>query len=227
MIKKSLQMYNECKNYFEHQIFNSYTKPEANKDSNKVLILLPGFITNEKPLKSIIVLAQKMNFNVISLQDILNDNKNFGFLWRKGFNMGWNYDVLKTIDLYIEDLNSQNKEVSVVGWSLGGFYARMLTQEVKHVINISSPVYEGIESNCSISWLYQLITGKNIKELDIVMMLSKTLNKHEIINYSALEDGLLTPSICINTESVNIKDSHINILHNAELLDGLHGVLSN
>lgn len=214
-------MFVEGMDYFRQQILNGYKleHKDENEESSNVLIIIPGFMTNEKPFESIIEIAKEKGYKIITLKDILSEKKKNMF-WKRGYNIGWSENVLELINTKIKKIKGEGKKITLMGWSLGGYYTRMIDEKVYKIINITSPTKSTINENCTIGWLYKIITKRKIVELDSVLKKSKEKsNINNIVNYVALKDGLLNPEICMVEDSKYICAHHINILKNRFFLD--------
>ena len=66
----------------------------------------------------------------------------------------------------LADLHAQTgRKVSVIGWSLGGVYARELAREspdkVRQVMTLGSPLYGDPDTSSNASGIYKLVSGRN------------------------------------------------------------------
>ncbi len=88
--------------------------------------------------------------------------------WEQGLNLGARPGVLEACVARVRQLRAEHgRRVSLVGWSLGGVYAReiakMLPEEVRVVVTLGAPFSGGPEATNA--WrLYQLISGD--REID-------------------------------------------------------------
>lgn len=86
--------------------------------------------------------------------------------WQQGSNFGPRAGVLNSIRRLIEESNQvSGRKVSLVGWSLGGIYARELAKElpeqVRCVITLGTPFAGGPRSTNA--WrLYEAVSGRDI-----------------------------------------------------------------
>ena len=84
--------------------------------------------------------------------------------WRQGFNLGPREGVLEACVERIRTLQRESgRKVSLVGWSLGGVFARelskVLPQAVRQVITLGSPVGAGGDASNARS-IYEFVSGK-------------------------------------------------------------------
>ncbi|MFO1194253.1 MAG: alpha/beta hydrolase [Rhodoferax sp.] len=87
--------------------------------------------------------------------------------WDQGFNFGPRAGVLKTARWQVETLAERTgRRVSLIGWSLGGIYARELAKElpdlVRGVITLGTP-FAGSHKSTNAWRLYELTSGRDIE----------------------------------------------------------------
>jgi pimeloyl-ACP methyl ester carboxylesterase len=86
--------------------------------------------------------------------------------WNQGFNFGPRAGVLQTAKQQIIDTcRVTGAKVSLVGWSLGGIYARELAKELPHcvrgVVTLGTP-FSGSHQSTNAWRLYELTSGRDI-----------------------------------------------------------------
>ncbi|MDO8447534.1 MAG: alpha/beta fold hydrolase [Rhodoferax sp.] len=86
--------------------------------------------------------------------------------WNQGFNFGPRAGVLQAArQQVIDTFQMTGNKVSLVGWSLGGIYARELAKElpncVRGVVTMGTP-FAGLQQSTNASRLYELTSGRNI-----------------------------------------------------------------
>lgn len=86
--------------------------------------------------------------------------------WNQGFNFGPRAGVLQAAKQQVIDTcQVTGKKVSLIGWSLGGIYARELAKElpdcVRGVITMGTP-FAGSQHSTNAWRLYELTSGRNI-----------------------------------------------------------------
>ncbi len=87
--------------------------------------------------------------------------------WSQGFNFGPRAGVLETAKRDLRQaFESSGRKVSLIGWSLGGVYARELAKElpamVRDVITLGSP-FAGPPKSTNAWRVYELTSGRNIE----------------------------------------------------------------
>lgn len=90
--------------------------------------------------------------------------------WKQGRNLGLRDGVQDAMSDLLQEMNDTNgRKVSLVGWSLGGLYARqlakMMPERVRSVITLGSPFAAGPKATNA--WrVYELASGRRADEED-------------------------------------------------------------
>jgi pimeloyl-ACP methyl ester carboxylesterase len=87
--------------------------------------------------------------------------------WNQGYNFGPRAGVLQTAkQQLIDTFQATGKKVSLIGWSLGGIYARELAKQlpdcVRTVITMGTP-FAGSHESTNAWRLYELTSGRDIR----------------------------------------------------------------
>lgn len=87
--------------------------------------------------------------------------------WEQGFNFGPRAGVLEQAKSQLtETFQGTGRKVSLIGWSLGGVYARELAKELPHmvrgVITLGTP-FAGSHRSTNAWRIYQLTSGRNVE----------------------------------------------------------------
>jgi pimeloyl-ACP methyl ester carboxylesterase len=125
-------------------------------DGHPVLVL-PGLVasdTSTRPLRSFL---KSRSYAVSG--------------WRQGRNLGLREGVQHAMVDLVHELNeTHGRKVSLVGWSLGGLYARqlakMMPERVRSVITLGSPFASGPKATNA--WrVYEMASGRRADEEDV------------------------------------------------------------
>lgn len=86
--------------------------------------------------------------------------------WNQGYNFGPRAGILETAKRQVIDtFEASGERASLIGWSLGGIYARELAKELPHcvrsVITLGTP-FSGSHKSTNAWRLYELISGRSI-----------------------------------------------------------------
>jgi pimeloyl-ACP methyl ester carboxylesterase len=95
--------------------------------------------------------------------------------WGLGWNMGVKADVLHRLESRIDAMGAKQK-VLVVGWSLGGLYARELARhcpdKVRAVVTLGSPFSGDLHQN-NVWRLYEWVAGHRVDDTPIPRITDK------------------------------------------------------
>ena len=87
--------------------------------------------------------------------------------WLLGINMGAKKNTLDLLCKRLKDLEDPRK-VLVVGWSLGGMFARQLAhrcrERVRAVVTLASPFSGDLKTNTNIREIYERVAGHDVNE---------------------------------------------------------------
>ena len=117
-------------------------------DGHPVLVL-PGFLATSR--------------STLLLRSFLRHHGYAAHRWKLGRNRGYRPELERAMAQRVLELNERyGRRVSLLGWSLGGIYARELARDmpdrVRQVITLGSPfAAEGNGTN--VRWLYELVSG--------------------------------------------------------------------
>ena len=124
-------------------------------------LVIPGFIANDR--------------TTMELRRALAEGG-----WRvHGWNLGWNLgveaDMLDRLEACVDRMGAK-RPVLVVGWSLGGLYARELARhcpdKVRAVVTLGSPFSGDLHQN-NVWRLYEWIAGHKVDETPVERILAK------------------------------------------------------
>lgn len=185
------------------------------KGDGHPILVLPGFMASD--------------ISTIVLRNFLQGLGYRVYPWKLGRNLA-HYEELETLMaervLYLK--KKHNRNVSIIGWSLGGVYARELAKalpnDVRQVITLGSP-FGGINQNNNIEWVVEWITGRKVQEIDneLVEKILKTPPVPTTAIFTRT-DGIVSWQACIEkeegpiTENLEVLGSHCGLGHNPMVL---------
>jgi pimeloyl-ACP methyl ester carboxylesterase len=122
-------------------------------DGHAVLVL-PGFLSTDQP--------------TFPLRWFLGQVGYRAYPWGLGINLGlsdeYEYDIEALVEHRLKEvyIESGDRKISLVGWSLGGVYAKVLARRhaflIRDVITLGSPI-SGNTAEVSVWRLYEWVTG--------------------------------------------------------------------
>lgn len=117
----------------------------------RTVVLFPGLATDGTTLWPLRRHLERAGFRALD--------------WGQGLNTGPKGDVEAWLDALAEGVQQRvapASELSLVGWSLGGFYARELAKRwpdrVSQVVTIGTP-FNGGPDDTHVGWLFRLLNG--------------------------------------------------------------------
>ena len=191
----------------------SLRKKESNGDGHPVMIL-PGFMSTKSSTGILRDYIEKSGYAVYD--------------WGVGRNLG-KIEYMDVLLKSIDDIYAKhNQKVSLIGWSLGGLFARELAKArphlIRQVITMGSPFRDITQPN-NVSWIYELISGgKKVKDTDMVVL--HNLPFPAPVPTTAIyskEDGIVPWRACLEDEdalhqNVQVHGSHIGLGVNQSVL---------
>lgn len=139
--------------------------------------------------------------------------------WEQGFNLGPRAGVLDACRARLRELAARHGEpVSLVGWSLGGLYARELAKEqpenVRCVVTLGTP-FSG-HPRATRAWrLYELASGQTAHDMALLASLCTPPSCPTSSIYSR-SDGIVAWRCSMNpagprSENIEVQASHIGL----------------
>lgn len=143
--------------------------------------------------------------------------------WKQGRNLGLRRGVQDgMVDLLQEMNDTHGRKVSLVGWSLGGLYARqlakMMPERVRAVITLGSPFASGPKATNA--WrVYEMASGRSAEEED--HRFGGALRDAPPVPTTAIfsrTDGICAWQGCVEqtsamSESIEVESSHCGMGH--------------
>lgn len=160
------------------------------------------------------------------LRTFLRDRGYAAYGWELGRNRGLKPGLNEfKLDRLRELRHRHGCKVSLIGWSLGGVFARELAkrapEDVRQVITLGSPIKGGPRATHA-WWVYELLAGHSVDEASSgsLLHLPPPVPTTAIFSRS---DGIVAWQCCVedrqdHTESVEVWASHCGLGHNPAAL---------
>ncbi len=178
-------------------------------DGHSVLVL-PGLVASDvstRPLRSFL---RSKGYNVSG--------------WKQGRNLGLRDGVQNSmVDLVNEMYDTSGRKVSLIGWSLGGIYARqlakMMPDKVRSVISLGSPF--AASPKATNAWrVYEMASGRSADEAPDSSF-GGALHETPPVPTTAIfsrTDGICAWQGCMEkttamSESIEVESSHCGMAH--------------
>ena len=126
--------------------------PRGPEDGPPALVI-PGFLANDRTTMDIRRALARAGWRVHP--------------WMLGLNSGAKRDTLKLLDKRLNEIG-RGRKVLIVGWSLGGMFARQLAhrcpKKVRAVVTLGSPFSGDLKTNTNVREYYERIAGHDVYE---------------------------------------------------------------
>lgn len=182
----------------------------APKGDGHPILVLPGFTASD--------------VSTAPLRWFLKDRGYHAHGWDQGRNLGMKPGLDLRMARRLRGLYWRyGCKVTIIGWSLGGIYARELARmhpdQVRQVITLGSPF--NVSSRANHAWrLYEILSGESIdSELPMLRRLREPMPVPTTAVYTRT-DGVVAWQCCLDddrrprTENVEIYGSHCGLGHN-------------
>ncbi len=181
-------------------------KPTATGDGHPVIIF-PGLATDAKAVAPLLRHCKALGYEAMD--------------WGRGFNRGPQGDVDAWTKELADDIagliSPFRRKATLIGWSLGGMYARevakLITPRIRQVITIGTP-FNATADHTNAGWVLRML-NRDGPTFDIA--LSRQLKKAPGVPttsiYSRL-DGIVAWQTCLHaTQSATVQDIEVDGSH--------------
>ena len=178
------------------------------------ILVIPGFLGDDSATYLLRAYLSKLGYTP--------------FPWDMGYNLG----NIKKINLLLDKIHSLNhtyqRRVILIGWSLGGIYARQLAKEQPHlvekIITLGAP-FAGMELPNRAAWLFKLINNRRpVAETDKKWLVDiPSPAPVPTLAFYSKEDGIVPWQACMEPfpshihENAEVKGSHVGLPHNIQM----------
>lgn len=185
------------------------------KGDGHPILVLPGFTASD--------------LSTQILRDFLTQLGYTPYPWKLGRNWA-HYDELEVLmnERVKWIKNQHNQKVSLIGWSLGGIYAReiakALPDDIRQVITLGSP-FRGIGQDNNVNWIYELVTGREVRDIEPDLV-AKVISSPPVPTTAIFtrSDGIVPWETCTEkvegpiTENIEVISSHCGLGFNPMVL---------
>ena len=159
------------------------------------------------------------DMSTVPLRNFLRDRGYTPYAWKQGFNFGPRRGVLDSCRAHVQQVAQRHQEkVSLIGWSLGGLYAREIAKEqpdvARCVITLGTP-FSGHPRATNAWRLYEMVSGQSVHDLALVQQIRVAPSCPTTSIYSKT-DGIVAWQCSINpaaphTENIEVHSSHVGM----------------
>lgn len=177
------------------------------------VMTLPGFLASDRSMRTV--------------RTYLRDWDYVAHRWDLGRNLGLSYtkDVERMLDDRLQKIyEASGGKVSLIGWSLGGMFARELArrnpEQVRSVITLGSPIGDPRFTN---AWrLFEIVSGINIDHEFIrhrIEQLREPIHDIPMTAIYSKSDAIVSSEIAMlppgaNVENIGVAASHLGMGYN-------------
>jgi hypothetical protein len=151
--------------------------------------------------------------------------------WGRGRNTGptgslaaWLRDLADDID---DMVGSDSETVTLIGWSLGGLYAREVAKalpgRVRQVITLGTPSAD-VSGSTNVGWLYELLNGGPAAMSRSLATTLKTPPPVPVTSIYSRSDGIVAWQACCvppgaRAENIEVESSHLGLVWHPDVLE--------
>jgi pimeloyl-ACP methyl ester carboxylesterase len=188
---------------------------EPDLGGGRAVLVIPGLLTNDAPTFLLRRTLKACGFRAYG--------------WAQGLNLGVRTNLFGRLEERLDQvLRNVGGPVALVGWSLGGLYARELAKrrpkDVSIVITLGSPFSVHLRDNNA--WkLYEAINDHRVDDAPVPMDVSAKPPVHTVAIWSA-RDGLVAPASASgkaveSDEQLRIDTKHQELVSHPKVLETL------
>jgi pimeloyl-ACP methyl ester carboxylesterase len=159
------------------------------------------------------------DMTTVPLRSFLQHLGYSAYPWQQGFNFGPRQGVLDAVRAQVQRVAERHSEkVSLIGWSLGGVYAREMAKEMpaiaRCVITLGSP-FAGHPRATNAWRFYQAVSGQDVHDPELIEQIRGNPPVPTTSIYSRT-DGVVAWQCSLNEESplaenIEVHASHIGM----------------
>ena len=206
------------------QALNLWRKKPVQVGGGHTVVLFPGLGTDSLSMWPLRRHLERSGFRALD--------------WGQGVNRGPRGDVDTWLDQLAEAVHQRigpAKQASLVGWSLGGFYARELAkrlpERVPHVITIGTP-FSGGPEDTNVGWLFRLLNGRRAEEHRALRDRFAEPPPVPTISLYSRRDGVVSWEACTHTarwplaRDIEVQASHMGMGWSPEVMTRVTALLA-
>jgi PGAP1-like protein len=186
---------------------NNFLSKQKSGDGHPVMVL-PGFMSSARSTKILRNFVESLGYDVYD--------------WGLGRNVG-KINYMELLLERIDEIHQQTgKPISLIGWSLGGIFARQVSKErpdiIRQVITLGTP-FAGLAEPNNAEWIYRMLNkGKKVKHVNSTFL--ENLPLPAPVPTTAIyskEDGIVPWQLCMEKEedsihqNIQVRGSHIGL----------------
>lgn len=197
-----------------HKVMRETSLPRGDRHA---VVVFPGLATNATVTRPLQSFCERLGYRC--------------FDWGQGFNTGPKGEIEAWLDTLAQDVQARTAghcaPISLVGWSLGGIYARevakRLRSRVRQVITIGTP-FAGAAEHTNVGLVYRLVNGSMPPDDPALLEKLRTAPLVPTTSIYSRSDGVVAWQACRDmkrsgrAESIEIEGSHCGMPWNPAVL---------
>jgi pimeloyl-ACP methyl ester carboxylesterase len=161
----------------------------APRGDGHAVLVLPGFMSPDQPTWPLRAYLSHLGYGVHP----------WGLGYNLGFSTAYHYDIEALVEHRLKEvfIESGDRRISLIGWSLGGLYAKILArrypQVIRDVITLGSPI-SGDTSKVSVWRIYEWVSKMQFSDplfKDKLRELNRPLEGVPITAFYCRKDGVV------------------------------------
>ncbi|MDZ7864135.1 alpha/beta hydrolase [Acidovorax sp.] len=197
-----------------HKVMREAHLPQGDRHA---VVIFPGLATNGAVTRPLHAFCERLGYQCYD--------------WGQGLNTGPKGDVDAWLDTLAQGVQARTSRhaapISLVGWSLGGIYARevakRLRSRVRQVITIGTP-FAGAAGHTNAALIYRLLNGSMPPDDPALLARLRTAPPVPATSIYSRSDGVVAWQACVDprrsarSESIEIAGSHCGMPWNPAVL---------
>jgi pimeloyl-ACP methyl ester carboxylesterase len=156
------------------------------------------------------------DMSTLPLRNFLRDRGYTPYAWKQGFNFGPRHGVLDSCRSLVQQVAQRHQEkVSLIGWSLGGVYAREIAKEqpahARCVITLGTP-FAGHPRATNAWRFYEMVSGQSTHDPDLIEQIRQPPGCPTTSIYSK-SDGIVAWQCSINPDAPHCENIEVHASH--------------
>jgi alpha/beta superfamily hydrolase len=192
-----------------------YLFAEKGSGDGHPVLVIPGFMASDTSTTQLRSYIDRIGYTAIP--------------WKIGRNYG-HPDYVDQLNDYVEELYALHGcKVSIIGWSLGGIFARQIAKahpdKVRQVMTLAAP-FRGVGKANNVGWLYKFLKGTR-RVAPASQELLDDLPKPAPVPTTAIytkQDGVVAWELCMEEketrihQNIEVRSSHFGMANNPSVL---------
>lgn len=189
------------------------------KGDGHAVLVLPGFLSADQPTWPLRWFLAQAGYAVHP----------WGLGYNMGFSTAYHYDIEALVEHRLKEvlLESGDRKISLIGWSLGGLYAKCLARRypalVRDVITLGSPI-SGDTSQVSVWRVYEWVSKMQFSDPAVsgkLRALTRPLEGVPITAFYCRKDGVVPRRNAREKPGPLVQNIEVNAAHIAMGFDAL------